>query len=223
MGYDIIKKILQYNNPGTSITPIGGIIHETANPGDSAESEYEYFNSADRQASAHAFVDDKSIIQTIEWTNKAWHAGQTANNSYIGIELCHTTDPDKFNEIWNRGVWLWAYVFVNVLKITNVTKDNLMSHAEASAKWRETDHQDPISYFATFGKTVDDFRYAVQQEINSMITPPKPVRPFPNSADWKYDGVKFLQDSGLTNDLHDPEEKLDMGTLGVILKKLKLK
>jgi peptidoglycan hydrolase-like protein with peptidoglycan-binding domain len=45
-----------------------------------------------------------------------------------------------------------------------------MSHAEVSQKWGETNHSDPIAYFAKFGKTVDMFREEVQSEINSMLT-----------------------------------------------------
>ena len=43
-----------------------------------------------------------------------------------------------------------------------------MSHAEVSDKWKETDHQDPISYLFKFGKTVDGFRLDVQKEINKI-------------------------------------------------------
>jgi peptidoglycan hydrolase-like protein with peptidoglycan-binding domain len=46
---------------------------------------------------------------------------------------------------------------------------NLMSHAEVSNKWHETDHQDPISYFKEYGETVDDFRAAVQQKIKCNV------------------------------------------------------
>jgi N-acetylmuramoyl-L-alanine amidase CwlA len=166
--YPIVKKLIKFNNPETPIQVKGIVVHETANPGDSDEMEQAYFNGGDRQASAHAFIDQDSITQCIEWDNKAWHAGPIANGNYIGIELCHTSDAAKFAEIWKRGTWLFAFLLTkhNILK---VTADTVMSHAEVSNRWHETDHQDPVSYFASFGKTVDMFRSDVQTEVNKVI------------------------------------------------------
>lgn len=206
MPYEIIYKPLSYNNPGTIITPIGGVVHDTDEPGDTAQSEWEYFNSANRSASAHAFVDWDQIIQAIPWTHKAWHAGATANNNRIGIEMCYTTDYRKFQEIWNRSIWLWAWLFVNVIK-QPVNSETLMSHAEVSAKYKETDHTDPVSYFAKFGKTMADFRYAVQVQVSAMSIPK-----------WKVEGARYLFDSGYTTSLHDPLETVDVGTLGRMFK-----
>jgi hypothetical protein len=72
-------------------------------------------------------------------------------------------------EVWNHGVWTFAWVFINILGITTVTPDNLMSHKETSEKWGETDHTDPYGFFADNGKTFDDFRSAVQEEINILL------------------------------------------------------
>ena len=166
--YTISKQIIKFNNPCTPITVKGIVVHETANPNDTAQMEHDYFNSGDRQASAHAFIDSSNIIQCIEWGNKAWHAGGTANNSFIGIELCHTSDLNKFNEIWKRATWLFATLLLQN-NIFTVSKDNLISHAEVSAKWHETDHTDPVSYFASFNKTVENFRADVQTQINILI------------------------------------------------------
>ncbi len=202
MSYEIIYKPLAYNNPGTVIVPIGGVVHDTENPGDSDESEYNYFNEENRQASAHAFIDADSITQCIPWNHKAWHAGPTANSNRIGIEMCYTTDSGKFQEIWKRATWLWAWLFINVIK-QPVNADTLMSHNDVSNKWHETDHTDPIAYFAKFGKTMDDFRYAVQEQIAAMSIPK-----------WKVEGARYLFDSGYTTSLHDPLEIVDVGTLG---------
>jgi N-acetylmuramoyl-L-alanine amidase CwlA len=171
ISYEIIKKIIEFNNPNIGLNPIGGVVHNTANLNDSAEMEYNYFNSADRSASAHAFVDDKTIIQTIDWNCKAWHAGQTANRMYWGIEMCTTKDPIKFNEIWKRVVWLYSYLFLKVANppIYFINKTNLRSHREVSDQWKETDHTDPDAYFEQFGVNMDMLRDAVQLCINKGI------------------------------------------------------
>lgn len=179
MAYTITQRFISKNRPGTRLNAIGTVLHETATPGASDEDEFRYFNSGagGRKASVHAFVDYDSITQTIPWNEVAWHAGSTANKNYIGIELCNYNDAAKFNEIWERAVWLFAWVHINVIKQTTINNTTLMSHAEVSQKWRETDHTDPIGYFAKYGKTVDMFRNDVQKEINRQLGKETPAPP----------------------------------------------
>lgn len=203
MSYTIQQRFISKNRSRKPLTAKGTILHETATPGASAEAEFNYFNNAYRGASAHAFIDYDSILQTIPWNEKAWHAGVIANNNYIGIELCHYVDAAKFNEIWKRAVWLFAYIHVNVIKVTTINKDTLMSHAEATKKWRQSTHMDPISYFNKFGKTVDDFRSDVQAMINSMIGQQAPGgQPQNNNAsDQAQSNLNVLQLQQLLNRL----------------------
>lgn len=213
--YDIERKILALNNPHISLDPVGIVIHETANNNDTALDEYNYFNRNNVGASAHAFIDWVRIINTIDWHEIAYHAGHTANHMYIGIELCHTTDLWRFNEIWQRATWLCALLCCKALHIRTVSKLNILSHADISNTYYETDHQDPIEYFKSFNKTMDDFRRDVQSMINEMTTPPP--SPIPDIPQYKVDGVKYLYKAGYTKELHNPTESVDMGLLGAIL------
>jgi N-acetylmuramoyl-L-alanine amidase CwlA len=167
--YQIRQQFIAKNRSNMALKPIGIVLHETATPGATDENEQKYFNNNKVGASAHAFVDWDSITQTIPWLEKGWHACEPANSMFLGVELCHATTPQQFVEVWKRGVWLFAYLYVNVLKITSVTKANLMSHQEVGLKWKKTTHVDPVAYFGEFGKKVDDFRRDVQTEINNMI------------------------------------------------------
>lgn len=172
MSYPIVKNYLTANRSNKPLKAVGMVLHSTATQGATDETEVRYFDSnPDRQASAHGFVDWDSITNTVPYTEKAWHAGGTANSKFIGVELCEPQGHDvtKFNEVWKRATWYFAYIFVNVLKIKLVTKENLMSHAEVSVMWRESDHQDPVAYFKSYGKTVDMFRTEVQNQINIIV------------------------------------------------------
>lgn len=164
---NIEQQFINYN-VGGALSPMGLVIHGTDNPGATAQNHHDYFNGGNRGASAHAFVDWNRIIQLVDWHRASWHAGHTANYSRIGIELCvpGSHDEAKFNEVWNRGVWLAAYLLRNIIGVSAVTSDNVMSHAEVSNTWDETDHQDPVSYFSEYGKTMDDFRNEVQQALS---------------------------------------------------------
>lgn len=79
--------------------PINWIcLHFTANNGDTAKNNADYFaNNANLRASAHYFVDPNKIYQSVKDTDTAWHCGRERGGSYyndcrnansIGIEMC---------------------------------------------------------------------------------------------------------------------------------------
>ncbi|MFL0245917.1 peptidoglycan recognition protein family protein [Candidatus Clostridium stratigraminis] len=182
MDYTINQRFISKNRSNKQLKAIGTVVHETSDPGATDENEYNYFNTGYRGASAHAFVDKNSITQTIPWDEQSWHAGPSANTSFIGIELCHYDDAEGFKEVWTRAVWLFAYIHVYIIKRFPITKFNLMSHAEVSEKWHETNHTDPVSYFGKFGKTVEDFRNEVQNEIDKMLGQQLSAAPIENKV-----------------------------------------
>lgn len=79
------------------------VIHATGNDGDSDESNGTYFRNRIVKASAHYFVDDNSITQSVPDTFSAWAVGgkkynnaggrlygTVTNSNSISIELCDT-------------------------------------------------------------------------------------------------------------------------------------
>lgn len=168
-----LTKIISNNRPGTKLKPQGIVVHETSNPGATAQNHYNYWNSKYRGSSAHVVLDWNEIIQLIPYNEVSWHAGRTANLRFIGIELCRPKEHnnEQFQKVWDTAVDLIADIFVNQLKINIANYDNLMSHFDVSNKWGETDHKDPISYFAEYNKTFDDFRKDVQTKIDEITKP----------------------------------------------------
>lgn len=78
-------------NRGAKIDRI--VIHYTGNNGDTAQDNGKYFAGANRQASAHFFVDEQEIVQSVKEGDRAWHAGDKAmNDRSIGIEMCSRKD-----------------------------------------------------------------------------------------------------------------------------------
>ena len=75
------------------------VMHYTGNTKDTAINNVKYYSTAANvQASAHLFVDDNSIYQSVELRDKAWHCGTSGtyyhaecrNANSIGIEMCCT-------------------------------------------------------------------------------------------------------------------------------------
>jgi len=187
----------EHNRPGTPLAPQGLTVHETATPGASSSNESAYFHNAYREASAHFFVDYSAIVQIIPENEIAWHAGPTANHRDLSVELCHFTDPEKFQETWKRGVWLAADICLRYgFDPGNIYQ--MHTHAWVSETWGETDHTDPIGYFAAHGKTWSDFVNDVKYE---MGVPPVALL----TETWKLKLVDEAKAAGLITGDHDPD------------------
>ncbi len=73
-------------------------LHFTANNGDTAQNNADYFaREGGLNASAHYFVDTERIVQSVKDSDTAWHCGKERGGSYyndcrnansIGIEMC---------------------------------------------------------------------------------------------------------------------------------------
>lgn len=72
------------------------VIHYTANDGDTAQNNADYFERAVVTASAHYFVDETEVWQSVREADIAWHCGTSSvyyhpycrNSNSIGVELC---------------------------------------------------------------------------------------------------------------------------------------
>lgn len=169
--YPISEQLLSFNRSGQSLSPQGFVIHSTDTPGATAQNEHDYFNSGDRQASAHYFVDGSNIIRCIPENEVAWHGGPTANHKFLSVEMC---EVDPFDLVWARTVWLVADACI---RYGWSTGPNVYSHRGISAMYGETNHTDPIQFLANHGKTWDQLLAAIDAEIVNQKKPVTVVAP----------------------------------------------
>lgn len=135
---DINKKLVKQNfTKGRSSKKVEYIvIHDTGNeqPLANAGAHFNYFNNANRNASAHYFVDENQILQIIEDTDTAWHCGDgkgkygITNQNSIAVEIC-INDGDYNTEI-KRTIELVKYL----MKKHNVLFEKVVRHYDASRK-----------------------------------------------------------------------------------------
>ncbi len=118
------------------------VVHYTANNGDLAKSNCSYFKSPNRNASAHYFVDEKEIWQSVEDNNTAWHCGTSGkyyhnkcrNDNAIGIELCSEKDS-KGNYYFNNETIKNAIELTKMLmKKYNIPIENVIRHYDVTRK-----------------------------------------------------------------------------------------
>src|SRR5699024_2061509 len=71
------------------------VVHYTANRGDTAKNNVDYFARTVTGTSAHYFVDRNAVMQSVDEGDTAWHCGSDRprypygrNSNSIGIEMC---------------------------------------------------------------------------------------------------------------------------------------
>lgn len=96
------------------------VIHYTGNKKDTAYANANYFKGANRNASAHFFVDNDNIYNTVALRNVAWHCGgyyyyhkYARNSNAIGIEMCCTAGNYKVSA---KTIKNTAYLTANLCK-----------------------------------------------------------------------------------------------------------
>jgi N-acetylmuramoyl-L-alanine amidase CwlA len=168
----------------------GVVMHATANyaaGNDTADGERNYeAGGAWQNAYAHTFTDDQKIEKIADFNYGAWHAFHYANTHFLGNELCQFTDAARFAASYDRWVWLAARQLFD-LGLAPQDKVTLWSHLEISQTY-QGNHEDPISYLASHGKTWDNVVADVTAYYNAMVaekqasaSKPVNVQTVPNS------------------------------------------
>lgn len=116
------------------------VIHYTANDGDTAWGNTNYFKSTYRGASAHYFVDETSIWRCVGDYDIAWHCGaKTYKHSYcrnensIGIELCSRRNNNGYyfkEETVKNAIDLVKYL----MEKYNIPEENVIRHYDVTGK-----------------------------------------------------------------------------------------
>ena len=132
-------------------------VHETANPGASADNPYRLYSRGYAYAVQYVMdLDGSPVYHCMEDNRKAWAVGN-GNSRCVNIELCHATNRADFNKQWDEAVkWCGDYLNKRGWGI-----DRLISHNDARQRWGGTDHTDPLSYFASYGRSFTQFKAEV--------------------------------------------------------------
>ena len=139
------------------------VIHYTANDGDTATGNGNYFKNNSVGASAHYFVDDNIIIQSVPDNYVAWsvggnrysdyrtvgganYYGKCTNNNSISIELCDTKKDGKIYptektignalELTRQLMKKYSIPKVNVIRHFDVTGKRCPAYWVDNKKWK---------------------------------------------------------------------------------------
>ncbi len=117
------------------------VVHYTANNGDRAEGNGNYFAQPNRNASAHYFIDENTVVQSIKEDDTAWHCGAKSykhekcrNNNSIGVEMCSEKDNSGQYYI-NQETQNTAIAVVKMLMGKyNIPLKNVLRHYDVTGK-----------------------------------------------------------------------------------------
>ena len=138
---EIKRNITTKNFDSGSINRIKYIVvHFTANNGDTAYGNTNYFKSY-RGASAHYFVDENGIYQSVEDKNIAWHCGAKKykhstcrNSNSLGVELCSRKDSKGNFYFMDKTVDNAVELVKMLMTKYNVPIANILRHYDITGK-----------------------------------------------------------------------------------------
>ena len=186
----IISSLLT-NNPfykaGRTISVEGFMLHSVGCPQPSAPVFVKNWDKESyTRACVHAFIDGNTgdVYQTLPWNYRGGHAGGSANNTHIGVEMCepscikYTTganftcnDPEAAKAVVKRTYESAVELFALLCETYNrdpLAPGVIISHREGGAIGVASSHADPEHLWKGLGLgyTMSTFRKAVSNKMN---------------------------------------------------------
>ena len=193
----LVQSILTKNpcyTAGRKITVKGLMLHSVGCNQPNAQAFIKNWNSASyNRACVHGFIDgnDGTVYQTLPWNHRGWHAGGSANNTHIGVEMCEPacikytggssftcSDTAAAKAVAKRTYEAAVELFAMLCKEYGLNPlTDICSHKEGHAKGIASNHGDPEHLWKGLGMsyTMDTFRQAVNAKMSGTTGTSKPV------------------------------------------------
>lgn len=177
-----------------NITPYGGanralstikflVVHYTANDGDTAWGNTNYFKNADRKAGAHFFVDEKEIYQSTPIGRTAYHCGTSGtyfsacrNANSIGVEMCSRINSAGTYYFMEETIDNTVSLVKYLMELYNIPITNVIRHYDVTHKVCPAPFVNDIAAWTKFkGRleepelTKDEIKALVQAELKAIL------------------------------------------------------
>ena len=168
---------------GRALRPQGVMVHSVGVAQPNPQVFIQRWNKSGVDACVHAFVNDKSIVQTLPWECRAWHCGGKANNTHLAFECCepagHTYqggtmvgyDSEKnrayFQAMYRNAVDLTAWL-CRRYELDPTAPGVVICHAEGNKLGLASNHADVLQWWPRHGITMDRFRTDVKTTMAKM-------------------------------------------------------
>ena len=175
---------------GRSLSVQGLMLHSVGCAQPSATAFVRTWNQPGVKACVHGFIDANTgtVYQTLPWTRRGWHAGGSANNTHIGVEMCEPaciryTSGSNFTcsdlsaaravakRTYEAAVELFAYL-CKQYNLNPAADGVVISHREGHSRGIASNHGDPEHLWKGLGLgyTMDGFRKDVKAAMGGAGT-----------------------------------------------------
>ena len=170
------------------------VIHFTANNGDTAKNNADYFAREVAGASAHYFVDENEVWRSVLDSCTAWHCGTKGkychphcrNKNSIGVELCSRKDANGIY-YFTGGTVERAVQLVRQLQTRyGIPRENILRHYDVT-------HKVCPEPFVRNEDAWQEFLNAVEQEDEEMTI----YKTYEDCPEWAKPTVSKLVRLGL--------------------------
>ena len=180
------------------------VMHYTANNGDTARNNCDYYHRVGRlQASAHYFVDEHGAMQSVREGDTAWHCGARAywhpecrNANSIGIEMCSRKRADGSYYILPETVANAAALAREIMQRYGIDTEHVLRHYDVTGKRCPMPWVDDPTQWTAFKAMLTTNTDEEDEDMTRYNT-------IDEVPDWAQDTVRALMDAGaLKGDEH---------------------
>ena len=179
------------------------VVHYTANSGDTAQNNLDYFARTKTGTSAHYFVDENEVCQSVQDTDVAWHCGSNnprhpycRNANSIGVEMCNSVGgvPEAVRD--RTAAFVRQKMKEYGLDVNHVLRHYDVTGKRCPAPWVD----DPAEWmeFKKMLEEDDDMSYEqFEQYMNRYLTE-RNAKP---ADDWAKPYIQDAIDAGAMTDV----------------------
>ncbi len=179
------------------------VIHYTSNKGDTAKNNADYFARVHVPASAHYFVDEHNIYQSVLDKDIAWHCGTKGkyycdcrNTTSIGVEICMN---DKRGNVRQGSIDNSVGLVKHLMKKYNVPLKNVIRHYDVTHKNCPAPMVQDCTLWTWYKNKLveqeDDI--VTQDQFNNMMNTYLNNLSIENPSDWSKDARSWAENNGI--------------------------
>ena len=177
------------------------VVHYTANSGDTAQNNLDYFAREVTGTSAHYFVDRASVRQSVLDTDIAWHCGaeryqhpECRNSNSIGVEMC-----DSVGAVPAATRERTAAFVRELMDKYGVPVENVLRHYDVTGKRCPAPWVDNPAEWMEF-KSMLEVEEVTQEQFNQMAEVWMAQRGAQAlTEDWQREGLARAMSAGITD------------------------
>ena len=179
------------------------VVHYTANKGDTAQNNLDYFARVKTGTGAHYFVDENEVCQSVKDTDVAWHCGSDhpahpycRNANSMGVEMC-----DSVGAVPAATMARTAALVRELMGLYNIPADHVLRHYDVTGKRCPAPWVDSPREWAAFKAMLEeDDDMLTQEQFNAMAEAWLAQRgDQPLTQAWQKNGLEKAVAAGVTD------------------------